>query len=185
MPRRTNGKSYPSLKAAVSSLHVQDTELLELGSIWVELAAPNPANQSFRASIRKLKDQLAVLQNVDGTDISAVIDDEGNFSNDVIEVIHAMYIEDWGGYNDAGERCPLYDEDGEVAECTLENFKAVVCDMEGGGDLFMAIQKHIATMADSKAMAASAEKNSSNALPAPSASAASRPTRKGRKRAAA
>lgn len=186
MPQtRANGKDRSSIAAAVGSLHVQKTELLELGTIWIELLIPNPSNQTFRARAVQMKDKLDALKDVSVDNLSAFVDEDGQFTDDVIALIHTIYIEDWGGYDDKGKRVPLYDADGDPVPCTLEEFSSVVRDMDGGSELFMAIQQHVAKLNAGKIQVASAEKNSSEVSPTPRASAPSRRTRKGPRRARA
>lgn len=181
MPRRTNGAGKPLLEAAIGSLHIDTTERLDLGKVWVDLLIPNPANQTFRARARKMKDEMDALKDLTAANIAGVIDADGQFTDDVIRLIHEIYIEDWGGYDAKGEPCPLYDANGDEVPCTFDNFRSVVCDMDGGGAFFMAIQQHIAVMNLDKTNRAVLEKNSFTTLPAQRASAVSRPTRKGRK----
>lgn len=182
---RLNGKATKNtLKAAVGGLSLPPTERLELDTIWIDMIIPNQGNQLFRARILDLRERGYDLSDVK-FDADSMIDADGKISEKMIDLIHTCFVHDWGDWDENGKAQPLYDDDGEVSPCSLENFKTVVRDFEGGDSLFLAIQGHVIKTTMGKIAKAEEEKNSSGTSRAPRSKVTRRSTRKGQKQARA
>lgn len=161
MPQKSaNGKARGSITSAVGGLKLPPTDFLDLDTIWIEMIIPNQANQLFRARMMELRDRGIDINTVK-FDMASSIDDDGKMSEKMITVIHTCFIKSWGDWDAKGNRQTLYDDDGDVSECTLENFTDVVRNYEGGDALFLAIQEEVIKKSAAKVVKAGLEKNSS------------------------
>lgn len=184
MAKRTlNGKGGLSLKSAVGALRMPDTDRLELGSLWVDLIIPNQGNQLFRARLLQIKEKGFDITDMDTFNQDEILDPDGKISLKILDLVHTCFVADWGGYGPDGKDCPMFDDDGDVVECSLENFTEVVRENEGGDALFFAVQGHIAGISQQKIQRAGEEKNSSGPSPTPPIKGQKRSTRSARKQA--
>lgn len=185
MAPKLNGKGTATIASAIGGLAGPPTVRVDLGTVWVDMIVPSQSNQLFRSRLVQMRDQGTDLNNLMRFDPNEVMDSDGRISEKVIHLIHTCFISDWGGFDKDGEHCPLYDEEGKLYPCTLENFSDVVRDQPGGDVLFFAIQTEVVKRNAERTQMQVEEKNSSKTSRGRPTTATRSSTRKGPKPARA
>lgn len=167
------------LSKTVGGLFVPPTKRVKFNSLWVDLIHSSPANQTFRERTSRYKD----VENIEAllTNRDNYREEDGSITEQLLNIVFDCWIHDWGGWDENGKACPLYDDEGEEVPCTIENFTEVVNEHEGGEHLFYEIMNIAQKDAWFRAAQSEEEKNFLRPSQRPSSKATNPPTRKGRK----
>lgn len=176
------------LSKTVGGLNVPPTKRARFETMWIDLIYSSPANPLFRARTVKYKDVESIDDLISNK--TQERDKDGLIRKDLIEIVFDCWVADWGGWSEPDENgdrksVPLLDDTGNEVELTLENFEAVIREVEGGEYLFVELIRICQTAAWFKIAQTGEEKNFLRGSPEPSTKASSPRTRKGRRRGAA
>ena len=167
----------------VGGLKTSPTRRAKFDTMWLDLMNPSPSSQVFRERAKKYKGATTPQDLISNMENERDKDDK--IRKDLIELIYDLCVYDWGGWDEDGKACPLFDEDGNEVECNLENFTEVIREVEGGEDLMYALMQIFQNTAWFKIKQSEEEKNFLSVSAPSSAAAPSRRTRKSRARQAA
>lgn len=173
-----NGHTMPlKLSKTVGGLAQPPTKRAKIGSsIWFDLINPNPANALFRARTRKFRGSDSATDLLNG--VAEERDSQDRLRDDLLEIVYECFVADWGTWDEDGNATALRDDDGEMVPCTLDNFKAMVQEVEGGEYLFTALIAIVRNSVWFKVKQTAEEKNSLRPSPRPSTAPTARRTRK-------